>query len=238
MPITTVPDHVAAAVPSIDAAAARWIDQLGGGWLMPSWEAPGSGFATRQARFTGGAKLELLEPRTRDGFAAAFLARHGAGVHHVTLKVAALLPAVATLDGAGLDVVDVSTANPSWHEAFLRPSQVGGLIVQVAWAEHDDAGWAAFLGATPEQPRDDAARLLGPRLAHPDLAAAARVWRLLGAEVARDGDVLTVRWPGAPLDIEVVAGPRPGPLGLRMTGPAALDADAVHGPAVLVDDLS
>jgi hypothetical protein len=238
MPITAVPDHVAAAVSSIDAAAARWIDQLGGGWLMPTWEAPGSGFATRQARFTGGGKLELLEPRRRDGFAAAFLARHGAGVHHVTLKVPALLPAVAALAEAGLDAVDVATDDPYWHEAFLRPSQVGGLIVQVAWARHDDAGWAAFLGVTPEAPRTGAARLLGPRLVHPDLAAAARVWRLLGAEVARDGDVLTARWPDAPLDIEVVTGPRPGPLGLRMTGTAALDADAVHGPAVLVDDLS
>ncbi len=234
MPIDAVPDHVAAAVPSIDAAAARWIDQLGGGWLMPSWAAPGSDFATRQARFTGGAKLELLEPRAADGFAARFLERHGAVVHHVTLKVPQLLPAVATLEEAGLDVVDVAADNAYWHEAFLRPSQVGGLIVQVAWAQHDDEGWAAVLGTTPEDPRPDAARLLGPRLAHPDLQAAARVWELLGAEVARDGEVLTVRWPGAPLDIEVVAGERAGPVGLRMSGSTALPADARHGPAVLV----
>jgi hypothetical protein len=238
LPITANPDHVAAAVPSIDAASRRWIDQLGGGWQMPTWEAPGAGFATRQARFAGGAKLELLEPRAPDGFAAGFLERHGAGVHHVTLKVPALLPAVAALEEAGLDAVDVSTSNTHWHEAFLRPSQVGGLIVQVAWASHDDAGWADFLGVTPESPRPDAARLLGPRLAHPDLDAAARVWRLLGAEVERDGEVLTVRWPDAPLDIEVVAGAQPGPLGLRMTGTIELDADAVHGPAVLVDGVS
>lgn len=235
MPIAALPDHVAAAVPSIDAAAARWVQALGAGWLMPAWEAPGSGFVTRQARFAGGAKLELLEPRSPDGFAAAFLARHGAGLHHVTLKVPALEPAVVTLTEAGLDVVDVSTDNDVWHEAFLRPSQVGGIIVQVAWAAHDDAGWAAFLGTTPEEPRPDAARLLGPRLAHPDPAAAARLWELLGAEVDRDGDVLTARWPDAPLDIEVVAGPTAGPLGLRMRGTPPLPDDPVHGPAVLVD---
>lgn len=234
MPINAVPDHVAAAVPVIDAAAARWIDHLGGGWLMPTWEAPGSDFATRQARFAGGAKLELLEPRAEDGFAARFLERRGAGVHHVTLKVPALLPAVAILEDAGLDVVDVAADNEYWHEAFLRPSQVGGLIVQVAWAKHDDEGWAAFLGTTPEDPRADAARLLGPRLTHPDLSAAARVWELLGAEVARDGEVLTARWPGTPLDIEVVAGERAGPLGLRMAGTSPLPADEIHGPAVLV----
>ncbi len=239
MPIEAIPDHVAAAVPAIEAAAARWIDHLGGGWLAPAWEVPGGGFATRQARFAGGAKLELLEPRSEDGFAARFLARHGAGVHHVTLKVPALLPAVATLEDAGLDLVDVSAEGDVWHEAFLRPSQVGGLIVQVAWARYGDEAWAAYHGATPEQPRADAARLLGPRLAHPDLEQAAQVWRLLGAEVTRDGELLTVRWPGSPLDIEVVAGERAGPLGVRMAGTAMagtapLPADERYGPAVLV----
>ncbi len=234
MPIPAVPDHVAAAVPSIDAATDRWIDHLGGGLVVPTWAAPGSGFATCQARFAGGAKLELLEPRAADGFAARFLERRGAGVHHLTLKVPSLLPAVAVLEDAGLDVVDVATDNAYWHEAFLRPSQVGGLIVQVAWARHDDQGWAALLGATPQDPRSDAARLLGPRLAHPDLAAAARVWELLGAEVGREGGVLTARWPGAPLDIEVVTGERAGPLGLRMAGTGTLHADELYGPAVLV----
>lgn len=234
MPIDATPDHVAAAVPSIGAAAARWIDHLGGGWVAPALEVASGGFATRQARFAGGAKLELLEPRGDDGFATRFLDRYGAGIHHVTLKVPALLPAVAALEEAGLAVVDVVAEGDNWHEAFVRPSQVGGLIVQVAWAKHDDEGWAAALGTTPEAPRPDAARLLGPRLAHPDLEAAARVWRLLGAEVARDGEVLTVRWPGAPLDIEVVSGERARPLGLRMTATAPLPADEIHGPAVLV----
>lgn len=239
VPIEATPDHVAAAVPSIEAAAVRWIDHLGGGWIAPAWDVPGGGFATRQARFSGGAKLELLEPRTEDGFASRFLARYGAGVHHVTLKVPALLPAVATLEDAGLDLVDVSAEGDTWHEAFLRPSQVGGLIVQVAWSRHDDASWAAVFGETPTPPRVDAARLLGPRLAHPDLERAARMWRLLGAEVARDGgELLTARWPHAPLDIEVVAGERAGPLGIRMAGTAGLPADEIHGPAVLATTVS
>ena len=234
MPIESTPDHVAAAVPSIGAAAARWIDHLGGGWVAPAWEVALGGFATRQARFAGGAKLELLEPRSGDGFATRFLDRYGAGIHHVTLKVPALLPAVAALEEAGLALVDVTTDGGYWHEAFIGPSQVGGLIVQLAWSKHDDEGWAAALGTTPEAPRPDAARLLGPRLAHPDLEAAARVWHLLGAEVARDDEVLTVGWPGAPLEIEVVSGERARPLGLRMTGTAPLPADEIHGPAVLV----
>lgn len=235
MPIEATPDHVAAAVPTIEAAAARWIDELGGGWIAPAWGVPGAGFATRQARFTGGAKLELLEPRARDGFAARFLARHGAGVHHVTLKVPALRPAVAHLEAAGLEAVDVSTDGEIWHEAFLRPAQVGGLVVQLAWSLHDDEGWAAVFGAVPEPPRPGAARLLGPRLTHPDLERAARVWEVLGAVVVRDGERLTVRWPDAPLEVEIVAGERAGPVGVRMAGTPPLPADERLGPAVLVD---
>jgi hypothetical protein len=33
MAITSTPDHVAIAVPDIEAAAARWRDELGGGWV-------------------------------------------------------------------------------------------------------------------------------------------------------------------------------------------------------------
>jgi hypothetical protein len=94
LPITSIPDHVAVGVPAIDGAATRWRDQLGGGWVMPRFPIESAGFATRQLRYRGGAKLELLEPLGPDSFAGQFLDRYGANVHHVTLKVPALLPAV------------------------------------------------------------------------------------------------------------------------------------------------
>lgn len=234
MPIDARPDHVAAAVPSIERAATRWVDELGGGWIAPVWEAPSAGFAARQLRFRGGGKLELLEPRDRQGFAAGFLTRRGAGIHHVTLKVPELLPAVDALRAAGLDVVDVSTEREEWHEAFLRPSQVGGLIVQVARAAHSEAEWSASLGITPQAPRPDGGELLGPRLSHPDLDRATWLWSLLGAEVAPVADgVIVARWPGAALEVEVVAGDRAEPLGLRFRGGPELPADPSHGPATL-----
>ncbi|MEX2503407.1 MAG: VOC family protein [Egicoccus sp.] len=233
MSISSVPDHVAAAVPAIDDAAARWRDELGGGWVGPRFPGEHAGFATRQLRFAGGAKLELLEPTTADGFAARFLDRFGARIHHVTLKVPALLPAIETLRDHGFDVVDVFAEGDVWHEGFLRPSQVGGLIVQIAWTGRSDDEWATLAGIEPEPPATDGPRLLGPTLAHPDPVAVADVWRQLGAEVEGDADGLRVAWPDAPLDVEVVPGPQSRPLGLRFTGTAAHPGDARVGPATL-----
>ena len=192
MPIVTTPDHVAIAVPDIDAAAVRWRDGFGGAWLMPAMPSEEAGFASRQLRFHGGAKLELLEPLGPESFAGRFLARFGATIHHVTLKVPDLLPAVEMVRAAGYDVVDISTYGDIWHEGFLRPSQVGGMIVQLAWSGQTDEEWIALSGVEPEEPAPAGAALLGPTLRHPDLDAAARLWTTLGAtvtrEVSHDGD--------------------------------------------------
>lgn len=234
MPITTVPDHVAIAVQDIGSAAARWHDELGGGWLDAEVERLGRiPVAIRQLRFPNGGKLELWQP-DGPGFAQQFMERYGTRVHHVTLKVPdALLPAVETLQAEGYDVVDVST-DGGWHEAFLRPSQVGGIIVQVAWSEKTDEEWMTESGHTPEAPRGEAA-LLGPTLTHPDLDAAERLWTTLGAKVTREDDALTVSWDGAVIDIRVERGATAGPLGLRFVGVDPLPADDELGPPVLGD---
>ena len=232
MPITARPDHVAVAVPSIEAASRRWIDELGAVWLRPPFDSAETGFGARQARFPSGAKLELLEPRGEDSFVGHFLARRGAGVHHVTLSVPDLLGAVAIVREAGYDVVDVSAEGDHWHEGFLRPSQVGGMIVQLAWIGYREPDGPV---SPPSGPPEGAPvpRLLGPRLAHPDLAVAASLWELLGATVTRGDDRLHVGWPDAPLDIEVVRGETPGPLGLRFADAPERPGDEVVGAAIL-----
>jgi catechol 2,3-dioxygenase-like lactoylglutathione lyase family enzyme len=231
VPLTATPDHVAVAVHDLEAASERWSRELGGVWLAPRWT--GGGFGTRQMRFSNLGKLELLEPDAPDGFAAGFLERFGPRVHHVTLKVPDLLEAIATVEAAGYDAVDVSTANDDWHEAFLRPSQVGGMIVQLARARHDDAGWAALAGV--DLPPVDAASpaLHGPTLASSDLDAARRLWTTLGATLEDHGDGFRARWGEAPIDVVVVPGERAGPVGLRFTPDPQLPEDATAGPGTL-----
>lgn len=233
MPITAVPDHVAVAVHDLDGAATRWIDQLSGVWLTPdAWE--GGGFRTRQLRYANHGKLELLQPAGEDGFATAFLDRFGPRIHHVTLKVPDLRDALATVAAAGFDAVDVSYARDEWHEAFLRPTQIGGLIVQLAHTPHDDEGWARIAGVELPPVDPQAPALLGPTLSHPDLDAARHVWTTLGATVDADGDdALLARWADAPLTIRIERGTGAGPRGLRFSPDPQLPASDVAGPGTL-----
>lgn len=231
--LPAVLDHVAIAVPDPDIAQERWGEELGGGHLSHGDDGV---FSTRQLRFAAGGKLELLSPSPRSdggGFVEGFLARFGAAIHHVTLKVPNLRDAVFTIRGAGLDVVDVQDTSDWWREGFLRPSQVGGLIVQIAWSAGSDEEWAAREGHVPRPPRDDAATLLGPTIRHPDLERAASLWSLMGATVEpRDGD-LRCSWPDSRLDVVVEEGEPPGPTVLRFAGTDPLPADPARGPAVV-----
>lgn len=241
MPISATPDHVAIAVPDIDDALARWRDTLGGAvaWRFHNPTL----FRGAAVLFRGGAYLEMLMPsdaerRTGsiggpDGFLEAYLDRHGAGVHHVTLKVPDLHGAVATLAADGLEAVDVDDSVDHWHEAFLRPSQVGGLVVQVAATDETPADLAAASGAELPPTPATGGRLLGPHLVHPDLERAATVWSALGGDVARRADGLLVSWPDAPMTVAVSAGDHAGVRGLRFTGAVPRPADPVLGPAVL-----
>lgn len=224
-------DHVAVAVADWEIAQRRWRDQLGGG--IVAWGDSGV-FASRQLRFANGTKLELLRPASNDpgNFVRRFLARFGSVVHHVTFKVADLGAALDVVRAGGLDVVDVDTSGSVWHEGFLRPSQVGGLVVQVAWSGATDQEWAASIGHAPEPPASGAAELLGPTLRHPDLERARAVWTLLGAMITEEDGALRCRWPDSALDVVIEPGEPAGPVALRMRGTPSLPAVDGTGPAV------
>jgi hypothetical protein len=225
-------DHIAVAVPDNDKAERRWREELRGS-LVTWGEFPG--FLNRQYRYSGGAKIELIQPPAGAGernFVQGFLRRFGAQVHHVTLKVPALLPAVETIRDGGFDVVDVRTDNAHWHEGFLRPSQVGGLVVQVAWAGNTDEEWAAQVGHTPETPPADGPVLVALILRHPDIGAAADLWRLLGADVEPQPGGLVCSWPDSPAGIVVRQGEVAGPEALLFAGIEPLPPAEGMGPAI------
>lgn len=233
--LDSVLDHVAVAVPDTQVAQRRWVDELGAGRLGG---VRSEAFDTYQLRFPNGGKLELLAPAPDagdDNFVRRFLARFGAGVHHLTLIVPDLREAAATVEAAGLDVVDVADQDPVWQEFFLRPGQVGGIVVQVAATSRTEEEWLThFVGSEdgPEQPSPWAPTLLGPRLQHPDLATARATWALLGASVSGQDEELVCTWPGTTLAVTVTPGEPAGPLALCMTNGAALPPDDSLGPAV------
>jgi hypothetical protein len=234
MSITSEPDHVAVAVPSIEEAGRRWHGHLGGAWCSPKHSA-GPGFATQHLRYRGAGKLELLEPEGDDGFAARFLQRFGARVHHVTLMVSELEPAVEAVREAGYDVVDVSTEDDEWHEGFLRPTQVGGVVVQLARSLRSTEEWSEEMGFDVEPIPTTGPALRGPTLFHHDLAAAVRVWSVLGGTVEQTDEAVTVRWAAAPLSVRIEHRDHPVSPVLRFDGAPTLAGDPELGPAVVPD---
>lgn len=234
-PLDSVLDHVAAAVPDTRAAQRRWVDELGAGRLGGVRTEV---FDTEQLRFPNGGKLELIAPAPGaddDNFVRRFLARFGASVHHLTLMVPDVSEARTAVEAAGLDVVDFADQDPVWQEFFLRPGQVGGIVVQIAATTRTEAEWLAhFTGSSdgPEKPAPWAPALMGPRLQHPDLAAAQAIWTLLGAHVSGSGQELVCTWPDSALAVTIARGEPAGSLALCMTNGAALPPDESLGPAV------
>jgi methylmalonyl-CoA/ethylmalonyl-CoA epimerase len=128
-------DHVAVAVRSIKAALPLFRDVLGGEYLMGGDQ--GGSWRWFQLRYPGGGKVELLEP-LGEGFLSRFLDRHGEGLHHITFKTDDLEAAITEVESRGYQLVDVNLADPQWKEAFLRPSQAHGTLIQLAQSSLPD----------------------------------------------------------------------------------------------------
>ena len=135
-------DHVAVAVHSIKDALRLYRDALGGEYLMGA--EGGDTWRWVQVRYPGGGKVELLEP-LGDGFLSRFLDRHGEGMHHMTFKTDDIAAAIAHVEGLGYELVDVSLDDPHWKEAFLRPSNAYGTLIQLAQPSGSDEEAARHL---------------------------------------------------------------------------------------------
>jgi methylmalonyl-CoA/ethylmalonyl-CoA epimerase len=135
-------DHVAVAVHSIKDALRLYRDALGGEYLMGA--EGGDTWRWVQVRFPGGGKVELLEP-LGDGFLSRFLDRHGEGMHHMTFKTDDIASAIAHVEGLGYELVDTRLDDPHWKEAFLRPSNAHGTLIQLAQPSGSDEEAARHL---------------------------------------------------------------------------------------------
>jgi catechol 2,3-dioxygenase-like lactoylglutathione lyase family enzyme len=127
-------DHVALAVWRWSDARSALVDRLGARFLGGVRMAE---YSPCQLGFGNGMRVELLEPGTDSAsFLARFLARSGAGPHHVTFKVDDIRVAIKRARDAGLQIVRERLDNPSWQEAFLHPSSTGiGFVIQLAQAD-------------------------------------------------------------------------------------------------------
>jgi methylmalonyl-CoA/ethylmalonyl-CoA epimerase len=121
--------HVGIAVPSIAAALPFFRDVLG---LEPAPAETADG-ATIVSLPSGDTHVELLEPVDSDSPVAKFLARRGAGIHHICYRVPDLDQAMARCRAAGFRLVDElpRTGAGGRRIAFVHPKATAGILLEL-----------------------------------------------------------------------------------------------------------
>ena len=206
-------DHVAIAAADT-APALRFLTGVLGGTVLSGGHA--FGFRPMQVLVgdrDGGMKVELLEPwdTERNDFLERFVARSGAGPHHLTFKVADLDAALASARAAGFTPVGIERSDPRWQEAFIHPKEAHGTVVQIAQTTEgtDRAAWLDYIESNGPSGEPiwwvDAEPHEGPIsylrrvvLGVPDPAALLDLYvgLLGGEETARDAESVELAWPG------------------------------------------
>ncbi len=128
-------DHIGIAVGSLADSLAFFRDALGLELDRP--EEVASQRVRAHFLFTAdgpdGAKIELLEATADDSPVAKYIAKRGAGLHHLALRVDDLTAALAELKARGVRLID-ETPRPGAHGtrvAFIHPSSTHGILVEL-----------------------------------------------------------------------------------------------------------
>ena len=126
-------NHVAIAVPDLDAAAAQYRDTLGA-TVGPPQDEPDHGVTVVFIELPN-TKIELLHPLGAESPIAGFLAKNPAGgIHHVCYEVDDILAARDRLKAAGARVLGDGDPKIGAHGKpvlFLHPKDFAGTLVEL-----------------------------------------------------------------------------------------------------------
>jgi methylmalonyl-CoA/ethylmalonyl-CoA epimerase len=124
-------DHIAVVVEDMDAALTFWQEALGlplGGTEHNEHEAVDIAFLS-----VGESRVELLKPTDSASGIARFLAKRGAGFHHLCLAVPDIEAAMAQIAGRGIELINETprTREDGTRYAFVHPRSTGGVMVEL-----------------------------------------------------------------------------------------------------------
>jgi methylmalonyl-CoA/ethylmalonyl-CoA epimerase len=121
--------HVGVAVPDIAAALAFYRDVLG---LTPGPPEAADG-ATIVSLTLGESAVELLSPEDPDSPIARFLAKRGAGIHHICYRVPDLDHAIEACRAGGYTLVDQVPRRGAGGRriAFVHPKATAGILLEL-----------------------------------------------------------------------------------------------------------
>ena len=123
--------HVAVIVPDIDEALEFWCGVLG--LKLDRVEEVLAQEAEVAFLPLGQGAIELVRPTTHDSGAARFLARRGAGMHHVALEVQDLETTLERLLDNGVRLLNEIpvTAAGGRRAAFVHPDSASGVLLEL-----------------------------------------------------------------------------------------------------------
>ena len=129
-------NHVAIAVPDLDAASARYRDSMGATVSAPK-DAPEHGVRVVFVELPN-TKIELLAPLGPDSPITGFLHRNPqGGIHHICLEVENILEARDRLAATGARVLGGGEPKTGAHGKpvlFLHPKDFDGVLMELEQA--------------------------------------------------------------------------------------------------------
>ena len=131
MPKVKKINHVAVVVADMEKALTFWRDALG----MELQELRDVAAEKSQIAFLPlqGSEVELVQPTTDDSGIARYLAKRGAGMHHICLEVDDIEGMMSQLKSKDVRLIndEPRTAADGKKYAFIHPESTAGVLVEL-----------------------------------------------------------------------------------------------------------
>lgn len=124
-------DHLAIAVPDLDAALAFYRDALGLE-LQRIEDVEREGVRVAFLPL-GDGEIELVQPTRDDTGVVKWMAKHGPGMHHVCIQVADIEATLARLAAHGCELINPQpmAREDGTRYAFVHPRSTFGVLVEL-----------------------------------------------------------------------------------------------------------
>lgn len=124
-------DHIGVAVEDIDAALALYRDSFG--MELAHRETVESQGVEAVLLDVGDGHVELLAPLGPDTPVGKYMAKNGAGLHHVAYAVDDIDAALKNIAAAGIQLIDSEprVGIRDSRVAFLHPRSTGGVLTEI-----------------------------------------------------------------------------------------------------------
>lgn len=124
-------NHIGLVIDDMDAAMKLWRDTLG----LPVSKTETNTREEVEIVFlqAGEGAVEIISPTTPDSGIAKYLAKKGAGTHHVCIEVDDIEAAMAKLTDAGYDLINETprTRHDGTLYAFTHPKSTFGVMIEL-----------------------------------------------------------------------------------------------------------